>query len=110
MATKPRTRITNNDQSKAPAFSSARKGVPSAGDYSQYRSATYAGALKGVVNVQAWGEQTATERYSGKTKTFAPPKDQAKPQRLGDATATQRASNCDNDHPQGLGPGRGRER
>jgi hypothetical protein len=33
-----------------------------------------------VVNEQAWGAATATKRYGGGTRTFAPPKDECYPQ------------------------------
>jgi len=82
---KPRTGIPADD-STAPPFSSARKGAPSASDYSQPHS----GGLKTVANEEAWGEQKATDRYGGTTKTFRPENLNAnKPQKAGDPNNLQ---------------------
>ena len=40
--------------------------------------------LGSVVSESAWGEQTATSRYGGSTRTFGPPKDACYPQKHGD--------------------------
>ena len=64
------------DRSTAPPFSSARQGVPTASDHSSPKT----GALRGVVNREAWGESQATQRYGGKTETFKAPKDQHEPE------------------------------
>jgi len=52
--------------------------------------------LSKVVNRSAWGEQKATERYGGTTKTFPSPEIANKPQRLGDPNNLQDLPRYDN--------------
>lgn|SRR5262249_17505475 len=41
-----------------------------------------------VANESAWGEQKATDRYGGSTRTFPAPPDYSKPQDCGDSWGT----------------------
>jgi hypothetical protein len=43
-----------------------------------------------VVNERAWGEQTATQRYGGSTKTFPAPPERSLPQGCGDSWGTNK--------------------
>src|SRR5258708_36198970 len=87
-------------------FSSARHGVDTASDHSKPNMR----ALSGVTNQHEWSERKATERY-GEPKTFSAPKDEHKPQKLGDSGNLQ-GPKYDNDVSEGSwlrGGGRGGE-
>ena len=50
-----------------------------------------------VYNSDAWGEQKATERYGGGTKTYQPPADQSAPQFRQDQCADKTYNDHKND-------------
>jgi len=79
-----------DDHSKAPAFSSARAGVPTASDHSKPDTA----ALHRVVNKDAWGESQATQRYGAKTETFPAAKDAHAPQQREDQHDRRMTMTC----------------
>lgn len=55
----------------------------------RHRNSIPGSGLGTVRNESAWGEQTATKRYGGSTRTFPSPADKHAPQKLGDENNLQ---------------------